>query len=182
MVLYSLGAYAGSKFALEAFNDSLRRELRPWGIAVSCIEPGFIQSEILTKAADAKATLKSKYDATAQRLYEHWFNMDDKVNPKCMLLTVHCPDVISPILPYSHVLSTHTLSLPLHPTPPVVGPVSLTTASITHALTSRTPKTRYMPGEPGFMRMFKYLPYSADYAVDKLLSRRWPGRAQVPQE
>jgi NAD(P)-dependent dehydrogenase (short-subunit alcohol dehydrogenase family) len=37
-----LGAYAASKFGLEGFSDTLRRELRPWGIEVSVIEPGTI--------------------------------------------------------------------------------------------------------------------------------------------
>ena len=35
-----IGPYAASKFALEALTDSLRVELRPWGIEVSIIEPG----------------------------------------------------------------------------------------------------------------------------------------------
>ena len=35
-----LGAYAASKHALEAVADSLRVELRPFGIAVSIVQPG----------------------------------------------------------------------------------------------------------------------------------------------
>ncbi|HEY6584860.1 MAG TPA: SDR family NAD(P)-dependent oxidoreductase, partial [Gaiellaceae bacterium] len=38
-----LGAYAMSKFALEAMTDSLRVELRPWGIHVAIVEPGTIK-------------------------------------------------------------------------------------------------------------------------------------------
>ena len=45
-----LGAYCGSKFALEAMSDALRLELAPWGIAVSLIEPGAIQSQIWQRA------------------------------------------------------------------------------------------------------------------------------------
>ena len=35
-----LGPYAGSKHAMEGITDSLRRELRPWGIEVSIVRPG----------------------------------------------------------------------------------------------------------------------------------------------
>jgi NAD(P)-dependent dehydrogenase (short-subunit alcohol dehydrogenase family) len=40
------GAYNASKFALEALADSLRMELRPWGVAVSLVEPGAIDTDI----------------------------------------------------------------------------------------------------------------------------------------
>jgi len=44
-----LGPYAISKFAMEAFSDSLRVELKPWGIHVSLIEPGSIATPIFGK-------------------------------------------------------------------------------------------------------------------------------------
>ena len=37
------GAYAASKFAIEALSDALRIELHPWGIHVSVIEPGCLR-------------------------------------------------------------------------------------------------------------------------------------------
>jgi NAD(P)-dependent dehydrogenase (short-subunit alcohol dehydrogenase family) len=49
-----LGAwYHASKFALEGFSDSLRLELRPFGIAVSVIEPGAIATEWSAHAGEA---------------------------------------------------------------------------------------------------------------------------------
>jgi NAD(P)-dependent dehydrogenase (short-subunit alcohol dehydrogenase family) len=44
-----LGAYAMSKFALEAMADSLRVELAPFGVHVSIVEPGTIATAIWTK-------------------------------------------------------------------------------------------------------------------------------------
>ncbi|MCC6626741.1 MAG: SDR family oxidoreductase [Chloroflexi bacterium] len=41
-----LGPYHASKFALEALTDSLRGELRPWGIPVAIVEPGVIATPI----------------------------------------------------------------------------------------------------------------------------------------
>lgn len=39
-------AYASSKHAVEGFSDSLRREVRPHGVEVSVIEPGFVATPI----------------------------------------------------------------------------------------------------------------------------------------
>jgi NAD(P)-dependent dehydrogenase (short-subunit alcohol dehydrogenase family) len=44
-----LGAYAMSKFALEAMADSLRVELQPWGMHVAIIEPATIATPMWTK-------------------------------------------------------------------------------------------------------------------------------------
>lgn len=44
-----LGAYAMSKFALEAMADALRVELAPWGMRVAIVEPGTIDTPIWRK-------------------------------------------------------------------------------------------------------------------------------------
>jgi len=63
------GAYAASKFALEALTDSLRLELRPWKIHVSIVEPGFIQTPISKKSLDAEEALRAQLPAEALQLY-----------------------------------------------------------------------------------------------------------------
>ena len=49
MALPLMGAYAMSKFGLEGFSDSLRRELRPQGVDVVVIEPGGVKTPIWQK-------------------------------------------------------------------------------------------------------------------------------------
>jgi NAD(P)-dependent dehydrogenase (short-subunit alcohol dehydrogenase family) len=49
------GPYCSSKFALEGLTDSLRMELRQWGMSVSIIEPGAIRTPIWEKS-DAGAS------------------------------------------------------------------------------------------------------------------------------
>jgi NAD(P)-dependent dehydrogenase (short-subunit alcohol dehydrogenase family) len=64
-----LGAYAASKFGLEGFSDTLRRELRPWGIEVSVIEPGTIATPIWDKGIASGDELQQTMSADAQRDY-----------------------------------------------------------------------------------------------------------------
>ena len=45
-----MGPYSASKFALEAITDALRIELRTWGIHVSAVEPGPIDTPIWDKS------------------------------------------------------------------------------------------------------------------------------------
>ncbi|MCO4747597.1 MAG: SDR family NAD(P)-dependent oxidoreductase [Proteobacteria bacterium] len=44
-----LGAYAASKWALEAMSESLRHEVRPFGIRVTLIEPGPYKTDIFDR-------------------------------------------------------------------------------------------------------------------------------------
>lgn len=60
-----IGAYAASKYALEALTDSLRIELAPWGIEVSIIEPGGTDTTIWEKSIGAM---------------EEWRERDDEVH------------------------------------------------------------------------------------------------------
>ena len=64
-----LGAYAASKFGLEGFSDSLRRELRPWGIHVSVVEPGTIATPIWDKGIASGDELEASMSEQAKRDY-----------------------------------------------------------------------------------------------------------------
>jgi NAD(P)-dependent dehydrogenase (short-subunit alcohol dehydrogenase family) len=61
-----LGPYAASKHAMEGITDSLRRELRPWGMHVSIVRPGPIATEIWERGnANADELLERMPDAAA---------------------------------------------------------------------------------------------------------------------
>ncbi|CAF1601379.1 unnamed protein product [Rotaria magnacalcarata] len=42
-----MSAYCASKHAFESFSDCLRREMLPWGLKVSIIEPGWLRTPII---------------------------------------------------------------------------------------------------------------------------------------
>lgn len=55
LALPMVGGYSASKFALEALSDTLRIELRPWGVFVCTVRPGQIRTAIFDKAGAALA-------------------------------------------------------------------------------------------------------------------------------
>lgn len=64
-----VGPYAASKFGLEAVSDSLRRELRPWGIHVALIEPGAVKTPIWDKGRETADRLEAEMGGDARSLY-----------------------------------------------------------------------------------------------------------------
>jgi NAD(P)-dependent dehydrogenase (short-subunit alcohol dehydrogenase family) len=64
-----LGSYAASKHALEAIADTLRVELRPFGIAVSLVEPGTIKTPIWEKSAVLADSLAKGAPPELRKLY-----------------------------------------------------------------------------------------------------------------
>lgn len=64
-----VGPYNASKFALEALSDSLRRELRPWGIEVALIEPGTVATPIWDKGIDQANELERESPPEVRERY-----------------------------------------------------------------------------------------------------------------
>ncbi|XP_042307417.1 retinol dehydrogenase 7-like [Sceloporus undulatus] len=110
------GGYCPSKFGVEAFSDSLRRELLPFGVKVSIIEPGGFATN--PNMYTIEETLRSTWnqvpsdikDAYGQQYFEYYHKAFQ--------------DLIK------------TLSKDLY----------LVTDCMEHALTSCYPRTRYSPG------------------------------------
>ncbi len=63
------GAYNASKYALEALADALRLELRTWGIKVSLVEPGAIDTDIWRKVDETIEATVADLSAEHLALY-----------------------------------------------------------------------------------------------------------------
>ncbi len=85
----TLSVYSASKFALEGASEALWYEMRPWGISVSLVRPGFINSDGFTKVrftAQGAVALQDRRDP----YHPHYNNMNQLIRA-LMTLTFHTP-------------------------------------------------------------------------------------------
>jgi NAD(P)-dependent dehydrogenase (short-subunit alcohol dehydrogenase family) len=64
-----MSPYHASKFGLEGVSDSLRRELRPFGVHVIVVEPGGVKTPIWKKGTARAEEMAASMPPEAQRLY-----------------------------------------------------------------------------------------------------------------
>lgn len=81
-----LSPYVASKYALEGWSESLRLEVKPFGIDVSLIEPGSYNTniwEIGQKLAEATSESESPYKEYMKKIEQHIHNGSETLeNPK----------------------------------------------------------------------------------------------------
>ncbi|XP_076776658.1 retinol dehydrogenase 16 [Arvicanthis niloticus] len=63
------GGYSISKYGVEAFSDSLRRELSYFGVKVAIIEPGFFLTEV-TSSARLSSNIQMMWNQTSSEIRE----------------------------------------------------------------------------------------------------------------
>ena len=116
-VFPSVGTGCAAKYAVEAMSDALRLELAPWGIRVSLIEPGAIATPLWEKTQQAFEDLPNHVAPEKLELYyPSWSEAVEK----------------------SRAETNYWYNKGIPPEQAV--------KAIYHALTSNSPKTRYLIG------------------------------------
>lgn len=74
MAMPTLSAYSASKFALEGASEALWYEMRPWGVSVTLVIPGFINSMAYLKTRQTEKSAMSSIDPS-RTYFRHYEGM-----------------------------------------------------------------------------------------------------------
>ncbi len=74
MAMPTMAAYSASKFALEGAHEALWYEVRPWGVRVTLVQPGFVDSDGFQKVRYTAQSDRSEHEL-AEPYHEHYVNM-----------------------------------------------------------------------------------------------------------
>ncbi|XP_042306097.1 dehydrogenase/reductase SDR family member 9 [Sceloporus undulatus] len=112
------GGYCPSKYGAEAFNDSLRQDMKPFGVKVCCIEPGLFKTGLSDKVRimKEKRLIWNNLSPDIQRQYGENYLKDDAVKKEHLVKLCENIDL------------------------------SLVVKCMEHALMSKHPQTRYSAG------------------------------------
>jgi NAD(P)-dependent dehydrogenase (short-subunit alcohol dehydrogenase family) len=64
--------YSSSKFAMRGYTDGLRRELNDFGISVSIVEPGYVNTPIVAKSTQVSVIREDKKELIDQFYSRHY--------------------------------------------------------------------------------------------------------------
>ncbi|XP_018425108.1 PREDICTED: retinol dehydrogenase 7-like [Nanorana parkeri] len=143
------GGYCMSKYGVESFSDSLRREMKPFGVKVCIIEPGFFNTRI-TNAEVLKADVKRTWESATEEVRKCY-------GEQYYLTSLKILEAMKPIC-----------NTKLHLVP----------EAIEHALSAVHPWTRYSVGWDAKL-IFLPLSYFPTFILDFLLTISQPKPAQA---
>ena len=96
MAMPTMAAYSASKFALEGAHEALWYEVRPWGIRVTLVQPGFVDSDGFQKVRYTEESDRSEHDF-AEPYHEHYVNMSPFI-AKLMRMSPATPDSVAKVV------------------------------------------------------------------------------------
>ncbi|KAG9340874.1 hypothetical protein JZ751_020067 [Albula glossodonta] len=111
------GPYCVSKHGVEAFNDSLRRNMIPFGVKVLCIEPGSFRTTLFG------------VDSFARSLNELWNRLPEETKEEYGSSYIN--QVITGFQKFDHMLDSDLMKV---------------VSCMEHAISAVHPRTRYSPG------------------------------------
>ncbi|XP_027710805.1 11-cis retinol dehydrogenase isoform X2 [Vombatus ursinus] len=144
------GGYCVSKYGLEAFSDSLRRDIAPFGVRVSIVEPGFFHTAV-TNLECIEGMLWASWKRLSPATQASY---GDSFLPKYLKVQRFIMNLICD------------------------GDLGKVSSCLEHALTARYPRTRYSAGWDAKLLWLpaSYLPASL---VDAILTCVLPKPAQT---
>jgi hypothetical protein len=92
LAMPTMGSYSASKFALEGISESLWYEMRPFGINVSLIQPGFVQSKSLLRV---QYSLQSGPEHGIEGLYADYYQHMTPFIERLMKLSFTTPAMVA---------------------------------------------------------------------------------------
>ncbi|XP_005901774.2 retinol dehydrogenase 16 isoform X2 [Bos mutus] len=148
------GGYSMSKYGVEAFSDSLRRELSYFGVKVAVIEPGYFLTD-LTQEEVYHENLQTSWDHASPEIQELYG--DNFLDGVSFWTVIKASDFLK--APWARNLS-------------------LVTNCMEHALTACHPRSRY---SAGWDAKFLYLPmsYLPSFLVDLMIYWNYPQPAKA---
>jgi len=93
MAMPTMAVYAASKFALEGATEALWYEVRPWGIKVTLVQPGFVHSDAFSHVRLTRMSRRASRSPD-EPYYHHYEHMGPFIE-RMMRLAVATPETVA---------------------------------------------------------------------------------------
>ncbi|OBF01357.1 oxidoreductase [Mycobacterium sp. 852002-10029_SCH5224772] len=99
------GVYCSTKFAVEGFSEALAKEVKPLGIWVTVVEPGYFRTDFLDASSlSAEQTVIADYESTAGAVRSRAANLNHEQPGDPVKAAAAIVDVVSADEPPVHLL------------------------------------------------------------------------------
>lgn len=105
--LPNVSSYCVTKYGVQAFSDALRREMSPWEVQVSVIEPGLFKTALANEERNIQV-VQELWDGLSPELQEEYG--ERKLNQSKILYCIH----LRTFEPIRLKVRSHASALPLY--------------------------------------------------------------------